>query len=138
MHMGIFLLLGACLIPFTVLHHPPLWFYCLVLGFLLPGLLAATASDGIEIDARTEKITRWWKVLGMRIERSRSLAEFNGIEVRERAAVGTQHGGMRYDVVVTGSLKDMTVYTVDLCSVAEAERDSIVAVCPRLDRERGH
>lgn len=66
---------------FSLLHelHHPLW---VNLSLVTIGIILATYSKGIDIDAHSKTVHLWWKLLGFNRTRKEKFSNFQGIYLR--------------------------------------------------------
>lgn len=124
---AIFLFMGVLPLLIAIIHSMPWWFYILPLSLLIPGIVIATYSEGIDIDARIGSVDRWWKTLGFRQRRREKFLNFQGVYLDTKV----HHGKATYlvfQVWLTGSAGPMKVYTSSKEDEARMELSRIASV----------
>lgn len=129
----IFIVMGAAplLIPFF--HSTPLWFYILPLSLLIPGISIATFSEGVDIDARTNALVHWFKILGFGRKREIQFSELKGVYIEKRLPKNTTSGFIVFDVRLIGDKGSIRAYTASSDDEVEkvVERISALTGLPR-------
>ena len=98
---------------FSLLHklHHPLW---VNLSLLTIGIMFATYSKGIDIDAHSKTVHLWWKLLGFNRTRKEKFSNFQGIYLSTYTylPIPTTYGVMRdqSEVWLIGKAGSLKIY----------------------------
>ena len=124
---AIFLFIGVVPLFVAILVSMPWWFYIFPVGFLIPGIVIATYSEGIDIDARIRVVDQWWKTLGFKRRRREKFLNFQGLYLDTKV-----HGGnisyLVFVVWLMGSAGPMKVYASPKEDEARVELERITSV----------
>ena len=124
---AIFLFMGVVALFVFISISTPWWFYIFPVCFLIPSIMIATYSAGIDIDARIRVVDQWWKTLGFKRRRREKFLNFQGVYLDTKVHRGNiSH--LVFVVCLMGSAGPMTVYSSSKEDEARVELERITSV----------